>query len=133
MIEGRPEHAPAGSWGLGRTLLQWFGVLGAPGAWTLLLVFGYGFEEVACSRGSSHWGFGAGTGEAVLFAATAAVAVGALGASLATWRSAQRPEAGDVRGRHEWMGFAGLLVSTLFLALIMFTGFGVTSLEMCRR
>ena len=134
MIEGRPERAPAGpKWGIEQTLLLWFGVLGAPAAWTLLLVVGYGFEEVDCSRGSSRWGFDAATGNLVLFIATASIGVVAGAASFSAWRRTQQPEAADVRGRLAWMGFAGILVSGLFLALILFTGFGVAFLDQCRR
>jgi hypothetical protein len=115
-----------------RAAALWFGVLGAPLAWAILLTVGYSFEEVACSEGSSHWGFDAKLGNVLLFAATAAVAVAAAGAALLSWRRAQRPGSADVRGRLEWMGFSGILVSGLFLALILMTGFGITALEPCR-
>jgi hypothetical protein len=134
VIEGRPERVPAGPrWGIGCTLLLWFGVFGAPAAWVLLLVGGYAFEEVECSAGSRHWGFDSWTGNLALFVATAIVAAAAVAAALASWRAAQRPEAGDVRGRLRWMAFSGILVGGLFLVLILFTGFGVTSLDPCRR
>jgi hypothetical protein len=114
-------------------LLLWFGVFGAPAAWTLLLVAGYAFEEVDCSAGSKHWHFDSWTGSLALFVAAAAVGVAAALASFANWRAAQRPGAADVRGRLAWTAFAGLLLSGLFLALILFTGLGVTSLDPCRR
>jgi hypothetical protein len=134
VIGGRPQRVPAGStWGIGRTLLLWFGVFGAPAAWTLLLALGYAFEEVDCSRGSRHWAFDSGTANLALFVATVLVAVAAGAASLGSWREAQRPEAGDVRGRLTWTAFAGILVSGLFLSLILFTGIGITSLDPCRR
>jgi hypothetical protein len=134
VIEGRPQRVPAGArWGLGRTLLLWFGVFGAPAAWTLLLVVGYGFEEVDCSRGSRHWSFDSWVANLVLFAVTAVVAAAAAAASVWLWRGMQRAPAADVRGRLEWTAFAGMLVSGLFLALIVFTGVGISSLDPCRR
>ena len=132
MIHGRPQRERAGDWGFVRSALLWFGLLGAPLSWTILLVAGYGFEEVSCSRGSSHWGFEAKTATAALFGAAAAIALAAAAAAALTWRHAQRPAGGDVRGRLEWMSYAGILVSGLFLCLILMTGFGVTSLETCR-
>ena len=131
MIHGRPRREDAGEWGLFRSAVLWFGVLAAPLAWAILLTVGYGFEEVACSRGSSHWGFEAKTATVILFAATAVTAVLGAAAAVLTWRRAQRPESGDTRGRLEWMGFSGVVVSGLFIALILMTGFGVTSLGTC--
>ena len=133
MIHGRPERVDAGRWSFGRTVLLWLGVLGAPAAWALLLVAGYLFEEVQCSRGSDAWGFDAKIGNTALAVATALVGLASLAAAYATWRTARRPEARDVRGRLEWMGFCGLLVSALFFFLILMTGFGVNSVSPCHQ
>jgi hypothetical protein len=133
VIEGRPQRVRASPrWGIGRTLLLWFGVFGAPAAWTLLLVVGYGFEEVDCSRGSRAWNFDSWDANLVLFVATALVAVGAAAVSLWLWRTSSRPDAADVRGRLTWMAFSGILLSCLFFALIVFTGIGITALDRCR-
>lgn len=129
MIEGRPERVPASPrWGIGRTLLLWFGVFGAPAAWTLLLVVGYGFEEVDCSRGSRSWHVDSWDANLALFVGTTLVAVAAGAVSLWFWR---RPSAADVRGRLTWLAFSGILISALFLALIVFTGAGITALDPC--
>ena len=133
MIEGRPERLPAAPrWGLARTLLLWFGVFGAPAAWTLLLVVGYGFEEVDCSRGSKQWNFDSWTANLALFVAAAVVAAAAVAVSVWSWRTAQRPETADVRGRLTWLAFSGILVGCLFFALIVFTGVGISALDRCR-
>ena len=55
------------------TLLLWVGLLGAPAAWTLQLVVGYGAEEADCSRGTSS-SFGGAHGVAVWLSVGAGVA-----------------------------------------------------------
>jgi hypothetical protein len=133
VIEGRPERVSAGPrWPIARTLLLWFGVFGAPAAWTILLVLGYGFEEVDCSRGSKDWSFDSWNANLALFIATAVVAAAAVASSVWSWRAAQRSEAADVRGRLTWMAFSGVLIGCLFFALILFTGVGITALDPCR-
>src|SRR5437867_3643725 len=37
-------------------LLQWFGLLAAPLAWTVQLVVGFGVADASCARAGSHWG-----------------------------------------------------------------------------
>ena len=36
--------------------MQWFGLLGAPLAWTVQLVLGFGVTEARCGVGGSRWG-----------------------------------------------------------------------------
>jgi hypothetical protein len=112
-----------------RGVLLWFGLLGAPAAWTLELVTGYAVEEATCSEGSSSWGINGGLAQALVFGVTAAVALGAGAAALWTWRNATP----DVRGRIAWMGYGAVLVSALFIPLVLITGLGVSSLESCER
>ena len=133
MIHGRPEPVEAGRGSLRHTVLLWLGVLGAPVAWAVLLGLGYLLDEAQCSRGSDAWGLDARIGNSALAAAATLVGVASLAAAYATWRSGQRGDVRDERGRFEWMGFSGLLVSSLFLFLILMTGFGVNSVSPCHQ
>ena len=104
------------------TLLLWVGLAGAPLAWTLQLVVGYGTEEADCDsvRGVTVWlSVGAGL-----------VALVSLVVAALMWRSTQR-RAADVRGRVQFMAVAGILVASLFLALIVVTAVGITHFEPC--
>jgi hypothetical protein len=112
-----------------RATLLWFGLLGAPAAWVLELVAGYGVEETACSEGTSQWDLNAGLAHGLVFGITAALALGAGAAAVWSWQNATP----DVRGRVAWMGYSAVLISVLFIALVLMTGFGVTSLESCER
>jgi hypothetical protein len=110
-------------------LLVWFGLLGAPAAWAVQLVVGYGFEEAACSSGSA-------TGAIEPLIATLTVVAGAVaGASAASgyaiWRAVRSGTTEDPRGLLSFMGFGGLLMSLLFLPLIVVSGIQVAALDAC--
>jgi hypothetical protein len=105
----------------------WLALVGVPLAWTAQLVVGYGAEEANCAPGSGRWGFSSHTVNAILFALAGAVAL--LGLAAAVRVLLQRPV--DARGRIAFMAFGGVLVASLFGALIVMTGVGVLSLEPC--
>jgi RsiW-degrading membrane proteinase PrsW (M82 family) len=105
----------------------WLGLLAAPAAWTAQLVFGYGAEEADCAAGSGGWNFSSHTMNAVLFAVAGVVALAGLGAAFWAARHVEH----DPRGRVAFMAFGGVLVSSLFAALVILTGIGVLSLEPC--
>src|SRR5205085_7610075 len=67
-------------------LLQWFGLLAAPLAWTVQLVAGFGVADANCARAGSHWGIPVETWEIVLTAVAATVAVGAQASAVALYR-----------------------------------------------
>jgi hypothetical protein len=110
------------------TFLLWVGLLGAPGAWVLQLVVGYGAEEADCSVGTSS--FGGSHAVSVWLSVGAGLAgVASLAAAAYVWRSL--PRGADPRGRVHFMASAGVLASFLFLALIVLTAVGITHFEPC--
>lgn len=111
-------------------LLAWFGLLGAPLAWAVELVVGYGWEEAACAPAGMRWNLGTTWAHAGVFAAAAAVALAALVSAASAWHAARRG-AGDARGRVEFMSAGGIFVSALFLAAVVMTGGGTLALEPC--
>jgi len=112
-----------------RSALLWYGVVGAPFAWVLQLVVGYGLEEAACSPGSGRWGIDGDVWEVVVSIGAAAAGAAALAAAFASRRNAER--AADPSGRVAFMATAGLLADVLFLALIALTTAGVIALGSC--
>jgi hypothetical protein len=111
---------------MSRRLPLWFGLLGAPLAWTAQLIVGYGVDEAACSPAGARLHVGATAFEATAFAVTAIVALAAVGTAL--WQ--RRRAGGD---RVAFMATGGVAVGVLFLLLILFTGSGVLSLDPCDR
>lgn len=98
----------------------WFGFFGAPFAWTVQLVAGYGLEEIGCASGwdAAPW---------IALVSVVAAAV-ALASTVAGWRLA--------RAEHErvaFMGTWGALWGGLFLLLIVLGGVQLIGLETCAR
>lgn len=119
--------------------LMWFGLLGAPLAWTLQFLVGYASLEATCNAAGRRWGFSAQTLIVVATATGAAIAVLAGLAALATFR-ATRGSAGEggsdedpPKGRLHFMGTVGITVSPLFLAIILMGGLGATFLPACHQ
>jgi hypothetical protein len=114
-----------------RAFVLWFGLVGAPLAWTVQLIVGYGVEEADCSAAGARWNLDTSTWEAVVFSVAAAIAAASVVAALWSWRRAEH--GGDARGRVAFMAHGGVLVGVLFLLLVLMTGSGVLSLNPCTR
>ena len=112
--------------------LQWYALLGAPVAWAVQLVLGYGLTEAACGPAGARWGIGIDTWEAVFAVAAAVVAAGGWVSAAALHRATARGEITDPLDRVRFMSTVGLAVGAIFLALIVFSGAGVIALQGCR-
>ena len=94
---------------------QWFGVLGAPVAWVADHSLSYSMTQHACSTGRFF---------ELKIVSVLMIAV-ALLAMLFAWRNhvhsgaAIANDAGNALGRTNFMGMLGLLVSSLFTAVIL--------------
>jgi hypothetical protein len=104
-------------------LLQWFGLLGAPLAWTIQLVAGFGVADASCD--------GAGGISVTPFAVTLtafalAVAVAAEAAAVVLFRSLEAIEADapGPAGRLRFFAVAALLGNVLFFVIILLSGVG---------
>jgi hypothetical protein len=118
----------------GRQLLAWYGVLGAPLAWAVELLAGYGTQEAACSRGSSSASF-AGNADSAIGALTVVmllVAVGGALAARAAGRALAEGEIEDPRGRVAFMARFGTIASLLFALAIVLSGIPIFWVESCR-
>lgn len=115
--------------------LVWLGVLGAPLAWVVQLVAGYGLLEAACAQSVGETPVlvvDVETAIGVLTVAAAAVAVVSIVAAALTWSAARADGDADPTGRIAFMGAAGVLAGVIFLALILLGGSALPSLDACR-
>ena len=114
-------------------LRLWFGVLGAPFAWTLQHVAGLGLTLAACDAAGRRWGIPVDAWTIVVTAAGAAVAVLACLSSIQVFRATR--EAGDEppAGRVHFLAVIGLTISPLFLAIILMSGLGSVFLDNCHQ
>jgi hypothetical protein len=106
-------------------VLVWFGLLGAPAAWTLQFLFGYWLGEVGCSPGGD-------SGLAIdgwTLAATIAAALIALLAGLAALAVFRQTD----EGRVHFLATVGMAIAPLFFFIIVMSGVGVAVLENCQQ
>lgn len=113
--------------------LPWIGVVAAPLAWVFQLIAGYAFQEAGCApigvmpvldADTEPW-IGAISVVAILLALA-----GGIAAALSLVGARAHEEA-DPRGRIAFMGDAGLVISFVFLAVIVFGAVAVPSLDAC--
>jgi hypothetical protein len=115
--------------------LQWIGLFAAPLAWTVQLVFGYGFAVGACDTISSRTSVSLTTWEIAITVAAATVALGGQLAALLAWRATQGRSDVDApsAGRIRFFAGAALLANTIFLIMILLGGITAVHLAPCRQ
>jgi hypothetical protein len=115
--------------------LMWFGLFGAPFAWTAQHVTGVLLTIAAChdNTGGPDWRPPVNTVAGIVTAAAALIALLALLSAVAAWRSTRDADDSDPppAGRIHFLGIIGLTISPLFLAIILMSGLGTISLPEC--
>jgi hypothetical protein len=113
--------------------LPWIGVVAAPLAWVFQLIAGYAFQEAGCAPISGMPVLDVDTEPwigAISLVAIVTALVGMAAAGL-TLRGAIDDPAADRRGRIAFMGDAGIVLSLIFLAVIVFGAVALPSLDAC--
>jgi hypothetical protein len=111
-------------------LLSWYGLLGAPLAWTVFHVGGVAIATGSCSP----WGLSTGSGlqpaSLVVTFGSLALAVGALAAAFVVYLSTREvdEEGAPPLGRIHFFSVVGLAIAPLFIAIILMAGLGGTAL-----
>jgi hypothetical protein len=114
---------------LGR-ILSWYGLLGAPIAWTVLHVSGVGIATAACSTFGSANDIPVQPWSLALSVGCAAVAVGALLSAVVVWWSTRGVDDSEPPpvGRIHFLAVIGLVIAPLFIAIILMSGIAGTTL-----
>ena len=115
-------------------LLQWFGLLAAPLAWTAQLLAGLAVAGARCTPAGARWGISVEGWEIALGAAAGTVAVCAELSAVTLYRELRDVEddAPGPRGRLHFFSVASLAGNVLFLALITLTAVGAAAHTGCR-
>jgi hypothetical protein len=117
-----------------RETLQWFGLLGAPLAWTLQLVFGYGLTEAACAEAGTRWGLDPTGWEIALAAGAGAIALAAELSAVVLWRETRRAgESGPPLERLHFFAVASMAVGIVFLGIIVLSAIGAVHYSGCEQ
>lgn len=116
-------------------LLQWFGLLAAPFAWTAQFLAGLAIAGAYCAPAGSRWGVSIEAWQIALAAAAGTVAVCAALSALTLYREVRDVEddAPGPRGRLHFFSVASVAGDVLFLALIALTAVGAVSHAGCRQ
>ena len=113
---------------------MWFGVLGAPFAWTVQHIVGYALTEATCNEaGKSGWNVHMDTWVTVVSAAAAATAVAAGVASVVTFLATRDAEDELPRSRIKFLAIIGMTITPLFFAMIVMSGLGSVLLVQCQQ
>ena len=106
-----------------RSLLLWFGLLGAPAAWVAQHVTGYALTEAACQEAGFDFPV---DGVTIAVTAAAGVVAALAGvAAVATWRATR--DGGQRTARKHFMATMGMTLTPLFLMIILMSGIGSVS------
>lgn len=112
--------------------LLWFGVLGAPLAWTGLHVVGFGANTAACNDFGAAHSVDPNVWALALTISAGLVAAGALTAAIVMWAATRTDEnAAPPVGRMHFLATLGLILGPLFLFMILMAGLGATVLPQC--
>lgn len=119
------------------SLALWFGILGAPLAWTAQVIIAPDLVEILCYPGAAETGLGLLYGLpveiflVVLTAAMALIGIAGLLVSLSCARRLRRQGDSSIGGRARWMALAGIFVSGLFTIAIVIGFFPMLFLSAC--
>ena len=116
-----------------RPLLMWFGVLGAPLAWTAQLWVATGLTIATCSAAGRSWELPVRSVTTALTVVAALTAALAAASAFAVLRATRDASAAPPAGRVHFLAVIGLTVSALFGCLIVMSGLGVASIDLCRQ
>jgi hypothetical protein len=111
--------------------LLWFGVLGAPLAWTGLHVVGFGASTAGCRPFGAAHSVDPNVWALALTIAAGIVAVAALAASVVMWVATRTDDDAPPLGRMHFLATLGLILGPLFLFIILMAGLGATVLPRC--
>jgi predicted branched-subunit amino acid permease len=116
--------------GLAGRVLCWYGLLGAPFAWTVFHVIGVGIATGACSPWGVRGDAGAQPGSLILTFACVGLAFAALLAAVVVFISTRgaEEEGPPPLGRIHFLSVVGLAIAPLFIAIILMAGLGGTML-----
>ena len=115
--------------------MQWFGLLGAPLAWTVQLVLGYGVTEARCNVGGSRWGVDVDTWEITLMIAAGAVVILAEVCAVVLYYVTRDVlyDGQPPLGRRQFFVAASSFGNVLFLMIILLSGIAAVDHVPCRQ
>lgn len=116
--------------------LMWLGLLGAPFAWTIQHVAGFGLTQANCNAAAKvpgGWHIHLHAWTIVFTAGAVLVTVAAFVAALVTWRRTKDAGTDPPGARIHFLSIISLTIIPLFLAIMLMSGLGVILSVGCRQ
>jgi hypothetical protein len=114
--------------------LVWFGLLGAPLAWTVQHVTGFGLTQAACRRTGIDPGVQVDGTTLITTGLAALIAIAAGVTALMIFRRVDAEPSGPPPGsRVKFLAILGMTIAPLFLAIILMSGIASAVLPDCRQ
>ena len=112
---------------------MWFGLLGAPIAWTLQHITGFALSDATCSEAGRGWTIHMDAWTLVVGAT--AFAIGALAeiAAFITWRATRDSNDEPPESRIHFLSVIACTVNPLFLCIIAMSTLGALFLANCQQ
>ncbi len=114
------------------SFLVWFGLLGAPLAWTSQHLVGVGLTLAACTEGMAPKGVPADPWMIAATAAATMVVVLAGASSVAAFRATRGTDE-PPQGRMNFLATVGMVVTPLFLFIILMSGITAVMFPKCNQ
>lgn len=115
------------------SFLMWFGLLGAPLAWTVQHVVGMGLALAACTERMRPEGVPVDPWTIVATASAATITVLAGLAALAAFRATSGGDDEPPGARIHFLATVGIVVTPLFLAIILMSGTTAVLFPTCQQ
>ena len=113
------------------SFFMWFGLLGAPLAWSVHHVFGISVIEAACNPPSPQWGVPVDGWTLTATVVAAIVATLSAAAAFMTYRATKDAGTDIPEARMRFLAIVGIVVSPLFLAIMLMSGITVVAFPEC--
>lgn len=116
--------------------IMWLGLLGAPFAWVVQHIAGYGLTEANCQEASQvpgGWNVHLDAWTIVFTAGAVIVTLAGLVAALVTWRRTKDAGTDPPGARIHFLAIISLTTTPLFLAIMLLSGITVLVLSGCRQ
>jgi hypothetical protein len=113
--------------------LMWFGLLGAPFAWTIQHVTGITLAEAACSQSGTRWDVPVDAGTLIATAASTLLAVLAGAAAIAVFMATRDAGSDPPGARVRFLATVGIVVTPIFMVIVLLSGITVVSFPECHQ
>jgi hypothetical protein len=116
------------------SLLIWFGLFGAPAAWTLQHIVGYGLTEASCQEaGQVDWHISLDASTIVVTGAALLVGLASVAAAVVAVVRTRDAGTEPPGSRMRFLALVAITVAPLVLFIMVMSGAGVVVISGCRQ